>query len=47
MRTLLLFIFGLSGLASAQIAVKRMKTPDVQLQEVKQLDDFYDRFNAD
>ncbi len=30
-----------------QVAVNRVKTPENQVQEVKQLDDFYDRFNAD
>ncbi|MFN8344182.1 MAG: hypothetical protein U0X91_04225 [Spirosomataceae bacterium] len=31
----------------AQSSVKRIKTPENQVQEVKQLDDFYDRFNAE
>jgi len=30
-----------------QSPVKRIKTPENQVQEVKQLDDFYDRFNAE
>ncbi len=29
-----------------QSAVKRIKTPDAQVREVKQMDDFFDRFNA-
>lgn len=44
---LLLSLFGLSDFVGAQTAVRRIKTPEAQVQEVKQLDDFYDRFNAD
>ncbi len=44
------FVFILLGATAysawAQTAVKRIKTPESTVQEVKQLDDFFDRFNA-
>lgn len=43
---ILLFIGVTTSTAWAQSTVKRMKSPDSHVREVKQLDDFFDRFNA-
>lgn len=46
-RVFILFFIGLTpSFAHAQSAVKRIKSPDSHVREVKQVDDFFDRFNA-
>lgn len=44
---LVIFLLASARVIWGQSAVKRVKTPENQIQEVKQLDDFYDRFNAE
>lgn len=46
-RVSILLILGIIPfVAHTQSAVKRIKSPDSHVREVKQLDDFFDRFNA-